>query len=101
MDTFVVRVYRSGQDILSDDDRLRGVVEEISTGFRVTFHDTKELLSVLHRRQREKPGVPPRGSEASRAIARTLPDALSGGVHLHSQPVSTEGGGHEPGQRQT
>src|SRR5579859_2039671 len=100
MDTFVVRVYRSGQDILSDDDRLRGVVEEISTGFRATFHDTKELLSVLHRRQRDQPGVPPRGSEASRAIARTLPDALSE-VHLHSQPVTTEGGGHEPGQRQT
>ncbi len=59
MDTFVVRVYRSGQETLSDDAHLRGVVEEISTGAKATFHDTRELLSILGRQQREQPEVSP------------------------------------------
>jgi hypothetical protein len=51
MDTFVVRVYRSGQEISHDDDQLRGVVDEISTGARATFHDAQELLEILQRPQ--------------------------------------------------
>lgn len=48
MDTFVVRVHRPGQ-IPPDDDRLRGVVDEISTGAHATFHDAGELLAILRR----------------------------------------------------
>jgi hypothetical protein len=59
MDTFVVRVYRSGQDSPLDDARLKGVVEEVSTGFQATFQDTKELLSILHRPQLDTSGVSP------------------------------------------
>lgn len=70
MDTFVVRVYRSGQKSLPDDEHLRGVVEEISTGSQATFHDTTQLLSILSRGQHK-------------AV-----DA----VHPHSQPSPTEGG---------
>jgi hypothetical protein len=55
MDTFVVRVYRSGQDSGPDDDCLRGVVEEISTGLHATFRDAGELLSILHRRDAVRP----------------------------------------------
>lgn len=47
MDTFVVRVYRSGRDVSPEDDRMRGVVDEISTGLQATFHDTEELLALL------------------------------------------------------
>ena len=57
MDTFVVRVYRSSQDALPDDPRLRGVVEEVATGAHATFHDAMELLSILRRPQHE-PEVP-------------------------------------------
>jgi hypothetical protein len=72
METFVVRVYRSGQDSVPDDGRLRGVVEEISTGSQVTFHDDNELLSILHRPRHEKPGVSPRrAAQAPRAINHT------------------------------
>jgi hypothetical protein len=57
MDTFVVRVYRSGgQEGLPDDDRLRGVVEEISTGVHATFRDAKELLSILAGLNNTRPG---------------------------------------------
>lgn len=49
MDTFVVRVYRSGLDVSPEEDRLRGVVDEISTGLQATFHDTEELLEILRR----------------------------------------------------
>ena len=57
MDTFVVRVYRpGGMDGLPDDGRLRGVVEEISTGFHATFHDARELLSILAGLQTNSPG---------------------------------------------
>jgi hypothetical protein len=52
MDTFIVRVYRSGQDPLPEGDRLRGVVDEISTGFQAAFHDAGELLAILRRPQR-------------------------------------------------
>ena len=48
MDTFVVRVYRSEQDSHADSDRLRGVVEEVSTGSQATFRDTTQLLAILH-----------------------------------------------------
>jgi hypothetical protein len=47
MDTFVVRVYRRGQDTSPDDDALRGVVDEVSTGLKATFHDATELLAIL------------------------------------------------------
>ncbi len=49
MDTFVVRVYRSEQGNLPDDASIRGVVEEISSGFQATFHDARELLAILGR----------------------------------------------------
>lgn len=49
MDTFVVRVYRSKHDAPPDDDPLRGVVDEVSTGLKATFHDATELLSILRR----------------------------------------------------
>lgn len=58
MDTFVVRVYRSSQDALPDDPRLRGVVEEVATGAHATFHDAMELLSILRRPQHDEPEVP-------------------------------------------
>jgi hypothetical protein len=47
MDTFVVRVYRSGQGTAADDESLRGVVDEVSTGIKATFHDATELLAIL------------------------------------------------------
>jgi len=59
MDTFVVRVYRSKQDAVPDDPRLRGVVEEVATGVHATFHDATELLSILRRPQHERPEVSP------------------------------------------
>lgn len=79
MDTFVVRVYRSSQDALPDDPRLRGVVEEVATGAHATFHDAMELLSILRRPQHDEPEVPP-------------------GARWHLEPpnnqvVPTEGGG--------
>jgi hypothetical protein len=64
MDTFVVRVYSSRQCTPTDDDRLRGIVEEISTGFQATFSETDELLSILRRPQRVQPEVSPRRAEA-------------------------------------
>lgn len=53
METFVVRVYRSGHEPPPDHVRLRGVVEQIATGFQATFRDGKELLTILDRGQRE------------------------------------------------
>jgi hypothetical protein len=54
MTTFVVRVYSSNrEDGSPGDGRLAGVVDEISTGLHVTFHDAEELLSVLGRSRRE------------------------------------------------
>lgn len=53
MDTFVVRVYRSGDQAPPAGDRLRGVVQEIATGFQATFQDAGELLTILGRRQCE------------------------------------------------
>ncbi len=49
MDTFVVRVYRAGREVLPDDDQLRGVVDEVSTGLQAAFHDTAELVAILRR----------------------------------------------------
>jgi hypothetical protein len=57
MDTFVVRVYRSRQDKPSDDPRLRGVVEDVTTGLHATFHDATELLSILRRQPQDGPEV--------------------------------------------
>lgn len=83
MDTFVIRVYRSGRDALPRDERLRGVVEEISTGFQATFHDTKQLLSILQGARDEKPGVSPGRAEAPRAGSRPEPDEGRGEDHRH------------------
>lgn len=47
MDTFIVRVYRSRLDVSSDGDRLRGLVDEVSTGLQATFDDSHELLAIL------------------------------------------------------
>jgi hypothetical protein len=38
-------------------------VEEISTGFQATFHDTEQLLSILHGAQNEQPEVSPGRAE--------------------------------------
>lgn len=67
MRTFVVRVYRSGQDSVPHDDRLRGVVEEISTGRQATFHDAKQLLSILDRQGDENAAVPMSGASSTPA----------------------------------
>jgi hypothetical protein len=56
MQTFVVRTYTAGRNAVQDDGRLRGVVEEVSTGFRATFHDTSELVSILHGRRQPTSG---------------------------------------------
>jgi Putative Ig domain len=45
MDTFVVRVRESGQ---SEPD-LRGVVDEVASGTRSTFHNAEELVMILTR----------------------------------------------------
>jgi hypothetical protein len=97
MDTFVVRVYRLGQQMQPDDDRLRGVVEEISTGFQATFHDAHELLSILRRPQRARPGVSPPGAVTPRAPAPLHIGASGREVHRDTQPSPTQGGSHESG----
>jgi hypothetical protein len=43
MDTFVVRIRQSSQSKFE----LRGVVDEIATGDRSTFHNPEELLLIL------------------------------------------------------
>lgn len=58
MDTFVIRVYRSGHDAPSGGDRLRGVVEEVATGFQATFQDAGELLTILSRHERDDAADP-------------------------------------------
>jgi hypothetical protein len=45
VNTFVVRIYGSDQDRAS----LRGVVDEVASGIRETFHDAEELLAILVR----------------------------------------------------
>jgi hypothetical protein len=92
METFVVRVYRPGRDAPSEDDRLRGVVEQISTGRQATFHDTSELLAILRRPQPGRPGESWGGHDAPGLRAPALAD--------ESQPLPDEGGGYEPGQRE-
>ena len=99
MDTFVVRVYRQRQDVVPDDDCLRGVVEEISTGFRATFHDTKQLLSILYRQLSEPPREAPPCGESPRAIAIPL-DASATTVQQLTQLPGREGPS-DPGQDQT
>jgi hypothetical protein len=49
MDSFVVRVYRTGRDGLPEDDQLRGVVDEVSTGVQAAFQDAAELVAILRR----------------------------------------------------
>lgn len=64
METFVVRVYRTEQDGLPDDGRLRGVVEAIGSGSQATFHDIAELQSILRGRPHQRPGAPSGGEGA-------------------------------------
>jgi hypothetical protein len=70
MDTFVVRLYSE-----RPEDRpvcLRGVVEEIATGYRATFRGSAELLAILRRPHHETRAVPPE------------PNVMSGsGGHVH------------------
>lgn len=101
MDTFVVRVYRSVHDTGPDDNCLRGVVEQISTGSRIRFHGTSELLSILHRPRHEKPGGSTRGAEIPRAGVTPDSGPSSSGVHRDAQPSPTKGEVNEPGRRQT
>lgn len=75
MDTFIVRVYQRGRHGAPDDDCLTGVVEETSTGSRVTFHGCNQLLSVLHRPRHELPGEARGGAvPAPRATVRSEVD---------------------------
>ena len=62
MQTFVVRVYRSAQDEPPDDDRLRGVVEEIATRSQATFHSSAELMSILRQGATRDEAASPPGS---------------------------------------
>jgi hypothetical protein len=101
MDTFVVRVYRSGRDAHPDANRLRGVVEEISTGLQATFHDATQLLSILCSRRRDEPEASPRRQDAAGATAMPAGDRSQGAVHPESQPFPTKGGSNDPGRRQT
>ncbi len=66
METFVIRVYTAGSDGLPFDGRLRGVAEEISTGFQTTFHSKDELLSILRRAQHGTSGVSTQGAVTRR-----------------------------------
>ena len=91
MDTFVVRVYSSGQQA-PDDECLRGIVEETLTGLHTTFHDTDELLSILRRQQRAQPGVSPQAATPPRAIAQ---------ARQQSQPSLPTEGANDPRERQT
>ncbi len=43
MDTFVVRLRESRQS----EPALRGVVDEVSSGCRSTFHNAEELVMIL------------------------------------------------------
>ena len=43
MDTFVVRIRKSNDNTFE----LRGVVDEVATGDRSTFHNPEELLLIL------------------------------------------------------
>ena len=43
METFVVRVRESGQG----EPGLRGVVDEVASGYRATFHNAEELVMIL------------------------------------------------------
>jgi hypothetical protein len=45
METFVVRVRESGQS----EPGLRGVVDEVASGCRSTFHNAEELVMILTR----------------------------------------------------
>ena len=49
MRTFIVRVReaRGGDDWGGTTPRLRGVVDEVATGLRVTFRDAQELITAL------------------------------------------------------
>jgi hypothetical protein len=59
MKTFVVRIYGSNPRLTD----LRGVVDEVASGVRDTFHDAEGLLQILSR-------APGRGSD-DRADANT------------------------------
>jgi hypothetical protein len=43
MHTFVVRIYRSGED----DAGVRGVVDDVASGLTSTFRTPEELLKIL------------------------------------------------------
>jgi hypothetical protein len=45
MTTFVVRIHSSSRD----ETDLRGVVDEVASGARATFHDAEGLLAILRR----------------------------------------------------
>ena len=58
-------------------------MDEISTGVQATFHDTKQLLSILQGARDEKFGVSPGSAEARRAGWRPEPDEGRGEDHRH------------------
>ena len=57
METFVIRLYSERHADGAGARCLRGVVEEISTGLRVTFRGSAELLAILDRSPRERSEV--------------------------------------------
>jgi hypothetical protein len=50
VDTFVVRIYQSGQA----EAGARGVVDDVASGFRSTFRDAEELLLILLRSDKRR-----------------------------------------------
>lgn len=53
MDSYIVRIYRRGQD---DPGELAGLVEMVGTSERMSFRDFPELTSVLRRMLKQGEG---------------------------------------------
>jgi hypothetical protein len=60
METFVVRVHESGRT----EPGLRGIVDEIASGCRSTFHNAEELVMILTGTT-DHPMTPPESTAAS------------------------------------
>jgi Putative Ig domain len=72
MDTFVVRVRESGQS----EPGLRGVVDEVASGTRSTFHNAEELVMILtgsaNQAETSEGGKKPGGSGSRRSSDGSL-----------------------------
>jgi hypothetical protein len=95
MDTFVVRIRESQQS----DPAVRGVVDEIASGARTTFHNHEELLMILTgsrpegARQHAGPSMSPvvaqRGSRAIRKFAVAFVVGLAASLLLAAAAGAT------------